>query len=295
MIYIIVMVIYGGLLNLSINHNRGIVSGNHTKQKTPIRSSLFINPRYIFLLVIFIFAINFSSAITAEPNIQIFRTNTPIDLKIQCLNNFTYCSVVAQCNITATDTFNNPIINNALMQNQISFHNYTITNLNTSLVGSYTANVICVDNGVWLPDIPFNFLVTPNGDELSISNAIIYIFSLLLAFLLFFILLYGAVKIPFDNYRNNLGEITGINYKKYIKIFCICFCYVIILWICYVAYNITLAYTSLLATSQMFLVIYRILLVLLYPIVSLYVILNVIYYIKDLKMNNLISRGFNFQ
>ena len=71
-----------------------------------------------------------------------------VDLKYPCINNGTYCSGTAACNITIFDPSNAVVVNNKAMTNLGAWHNYTLTALQTAMIGTYQDSMICTDGGL---------------------------------------------------------------------------------------------------------------------------------------------------
>lgn len=118
--------------------------------KTIILLSLFL-----VLNAYFVFAID-----------DTYKAGEDFDLKRPCWNNGSYCSASAICNLTIWQMGNgSSIINDAVMTNQVSFHNYTLSILE---VGEYQSQITCVDgadNGFET----FKIKITPTGDVRDID------------------------------------------------------------------------------------------------------------------------------
>lgn len=91
---------------------------------------------------------------------QTFKQNNAVDLKIQCIINGTYCSSSAFCNTTISYPNGNLLINNKLMTNQISYHNYTLPN--TATLGEYLCSVTCCE-GTQCGTNDCDYSITPTG------------------------------------------------------------------------------------------------------------------------------------
>ncbi len=89
-----------------------------------------------------------------------------LDFKDQCFNNGTFCSSVSLCNATIYNPNTTVLVNNQPMTNQVSFHNFTLTAVETRALGSYQATVICKDGSVEGADT-FFFEITPTGRVFS--------------------------------------------------------------------------------------------------------------------------------
>ncbi len=91
--------------------------------------------------------------------------NKEFDLKRQCINNGTYCSSSAVCNMTIFYPDGNTFLDNELMTNQISFHNVTLPSANINMFGKHPSLMVCTDSG---GDISGNgvdpFIIEVTGD-----------------------------------------------------------------------------------------------------------------------------------
>ena len=98
----------------------------------------------VLICLVCMFFIFLSFQVLAE---DIYKQNNEIDLKISCINENTksYCSSTSICNITIYNPDSSLIVSNAIMQNQIAFHNYTLNSSYTNQKGNYAGNVFCVE------------------------------------------------------------------------------------------------------------------------------------------------------
>jgi len=115
---------------------------------------------------------------------QTFKQNEPIDLKIQCIINGTYCSAAANCNTTILYPNGNLLVNNKAMTNQISFHNYTLPS--SSTLGSYFCSVTCCNNSLCGTGTDCDFKITPTGDTGMLG------FYIMLTLIILGILIFGV-------------------------------------------------------------------------------------------------------
>lgn len=116
---------------------------------------------------------------------QIFKYDDKIDLKIQCLNNGTFCPENTECNITVTYPDNTIFINNELMTNQFSYFNYTLSNDTAIyLAREYQCSIICCKDDLCGSQSSCSFILTGNGKQ-SPGTGIIVLFILFFIFILF--------------------------------------------------------------------------------------------------------------
>jgi len=72
--------------------------------------------------------------------------NQEYDLKRFCFNNGTYCSASAICNLSIYYPHGNPLVNNQVMTNNVSFHNYTLFASQINRLGDHIAQMSCIDS-----------------------------------------------------------------------------------------------------------------------------------------------------
>ena len=76
-----------------------------------------------------------------------YKQGTDVNLKYPCINNGTYCSDTAACNITIFDPDNAVVVNNKNMTNEGAFHSYQLNVTQTAMIGTYQDSMVCVDAG----------------------------------------------------------------------------------------------------------------------------------------------------
>jgi len=147
----------------------------------------------------------------------IAEQNTALDITEPCFNNDTYCSSASKCNITIKDPSQQVVINNLEMTNQGAYHNYTLNSYHLNNTGVYESSVICKD-GIYNGYDNFYFKVTPNGQELSLVQGIIYVILLIMLMILIILTILGAYSLDGKNKYDFGGKLVKINVNKYIKI-----------------------------------------------------------------------------
>lgn len=121
----------------------------------------------------------------------VYKQNSVIDFKISCYNNGAYCSDTAECNLTLYYPNLSVMINNQLMTNQVNFHNYTLPD--TSILGTYTSSVVCVDGAETSYANP-SIIITPDGYSYSSTRSTVYVILTILFFILAFIVIFMGLK-----------------------------------------------------------------------------------------------------
>ena len=102
----------------------------------------------------------------------VFKVNEVADLKIPCINNDTYCSAVAICNITIINPDGSTFVEDAVMTNSGSYFNYTLNESDTSVVGVYRTQITCFD-GTEAGYNLIEFKINNSGMEGLIADALV--------------------------------------------------------------------------------------------------------------------------
>jgi len=144
-------------------------------------------------LLLLAFAFIFTIA-NAQAN-TLFKLNDAADFKLPCVNNNTYCSVSAVCNVTVLYPNSTIFINNKPMQNQTSFFNYSFITNQLSTVGNYAYTQVCNDGANIYASS--SFTVTPNGkaSATDFMQVFIYLMFILASIGIFCTLILTIVKL----------------------------------------------------------------------------------------------------
>ena len=97
-----------------------------------------------FLIFLLIFILFIFPAMASK---GIYLQGKQINLNVPCINNQSSCSMAATCNITIENPNSMVIINQAPMQNNLNYFNYTLTSNLTNETGTYNSLMYCDDNG----------------------------------------------------------------------------------------------------------------------------------------------------
>jgi hypothetical protein len=73
------------------------------------------------------------------------------------------------------------------------------------------------------------FMVTPNGEEVSVGQSMLYVVFIFIVFLVICLLFYFVLVIPGGNERDENGNFVGIIKMKYLRVFFIAFIYGLII------------------------------------------------------------------
>lgn len=220
----------------------------------------------------------------------VYKQGTAINLKIPCLNNGTYCSESATCNATILGPLGGIIKNNEVMTQNNSIFNITLSANDTETLGQYEFTPCCNDDSS-TECSSLVFLITKTGNEIKTSESIIYVVFLLTLLFVFILTLYGAIKIPFRNKRDDDGNIVGVNDIKYLKVACIVFSYVLFLFLVGVVKSIMENYLYINGAYRVFNLLFWIMFSFLWPLVVLSFLFSLIMIVNSAKIKKVIKRG----
>lgn len=235
------------------------------------------------IVLVFILSLQFISAET-----EVYPIDKNVELKFTCTLNNAIPSDSALFNITISYPNGTTYINNkqatALGNGAFSY----LTNF--SVLGIYPVQTFCWD-GTYSYSSTGNYQITPLGNTLSTSQAIIYFVFLLSAIGLFFLALYYSIKIEWGHAKDEDGNVIGVNDLRYIKIFSISMCYILLLFISGLLRSITANYIPEIGVYTLFEWIYWIMLSLLYPIIVCSLIFALVIFISNAKFQKAIDIG----
>lgn len=97
---------------------------------------------FIVLMVLFA-SMMIVGLVSAADDELFFKSNAPIDLKMSCIVNGTYCAPTASCNLTVVKPSGEVILNNMPTTNQVSYYNYSLPGQDT--LGDYGSKLVCYD------------------------------------------------------------------------------------------------------------------------------------------------------
>jgi len=249
--------------------------------------------KYLFIFAVILFSLTFGMSLVSADTSFIFKQNTAIDLKVPVLNNDnSLVDFSTSCNLTTRYPNDNIVVQGASMTFNVNYFNYTFNNTALNALGEYSNSITCTD-GIDFGFSSFTFLITPTGTDPSISQGIIYFAILIVSIVLFVVVLWGSIALPFSNEKDSYGGILAINYKKYTKIILFFVSYLLLLWISWTAWNISQGFFFIDAGTNFFKTIFYTLLTILLPLFIGFVIFIIVVAIQDLKLEKLAKRGLS--
>lgn len=133
-------------------------------------------------------------------------------------------------------------------------------------------------------------LVTQNGYTLESAEIVLYCIVLFVLLFFWSLCVYGSFRIPFQNIKNKDDEIIKVNWKKYLKIFCISFAYVFFVMIVWFVWNLVYAYSEWYTLSNIFHLVYRFMFAVGIPLVISIWIYSLAKLKDDSKINKFVKR-----
>ena len=240
---------------------------------------MIIKPKFLILLMILLFL----PIVTAQQETLGFKKqNSCVDLIQNCAN----CTYV---NFTAIYSPDMTLLATNLATTKFgSLFNYSFCN--TSMLGTYIVNGIGDINTA--PTVfAYTFDITPSGYEISIANGMIYSVLLIIIMILFIISLVGAFSLKANNEYDIGGGLLKINFNKYYKMGLFFLSYLLLIFITFFAWEITLNFLFLSFAAKAFEIINTILWIMLAPVFIGFVAAALIKWVLDLKLQDLANRN----
>ena len=216
----------------------------------------------------------------ASANLGTFKVNSCVEIRTILNTTSVNLSSVTYPNGTSS------YLNEAMTKSGLSTFNYTYCN--TSDSGEYVYDYCDLEGNCYVN----SFNINQNGSVLTHGKATMYISFILLAIVVLFASIFGAINIPWKNQRNDEGEIISINYLKYLKLFLIVMSYVFLMFLFGLSQSIFNNYMPETGVGSFFRVMYTLMLSGLYPGIVMGFIFSFLVFIEDKKLNRMLERGY---
>lgn len=262
--------------------------------------------KYLLLLFMFALCINL---VNAQP--PAFVSSNPLGFNIEQPNQIIYkYGEPIKINLHVFNSSNGvPITNNTTCSLQLynykgdelltafaatpSGHldyEFNIPTSNITYSGTYNYHAQCnsTSQGGYVSAI---LIINAQGKEYGAAEGLVYIGIFIILIALFAFFLYGSITIPFKNPTNSFDEVTHMDYKKQVKIFCIAMAYLVFSGIVYVAWNISAGILEFTEIANFFYVFFRITLVGLMIMPIAWFVFAIIFFFKDNKLYQMLQRG----
>lgn len=245
-----------------------------------------VNYKLVLLLLVFLMPLGLAADDT-------YKQSTEVNLKYFCQQeNGVDCDASAVCNLTVLSPAEAIIVQSGGMTNQGAFHNYSLNDSQTSIVGTHTAKLVCQDTPL-IGYETFTFEITPSGTTTSTTQGLLYIALLGLGVVFFCFALYGTVKIPWKNTRHVDGTVMNVNDLKYLKLFLFFMSYTLLIFISWTGWKIGDFFLYFDVGHKVFSSIFWVLIVFLVPLFILTGLTGIMAFFHDKKLKNLMTRGLN--
>ncbi len=240
------------------------------------------------ILVIFMLALLIFPIVSAQ---LIFRKGEPVELKIPANVDGSILSATALCTINVKYPNGTYLLDNETMNNLNNGEfNVSINDSQTTALGDYESSIFCVDGGQ-NGTSTFSFGETNSGSDLSTGQSIVYVIFLMATMFTFFIALFGAIRIPFKNTVNPEGQVVSVNDLKYLKVFLIFICYVLLLFIFGITKSITENFLFLNGAHKVFQFLYAIMWAFIIPFIIVGLVLTLVLFLQSKKISGALERG----
>ena len=221
----------------------------------------------------------------------IYLQNRNIDLKVPFEVDGKAASNISTCNISIIHPNSTYITNTSVMTNENNGEfSHTVNFAEVTDLGIYKWNAYCCDVDKCASGFG-KFEITATGDTLSTGESIVYVIFLIGIIFAFLLCLYGATKIPFRNVRSQDGHIIQVNDLKYVKIICIVFCYLLLMFMFGVTRSVLANYLFLNGAYKVFNWLFWILFSFVWPLIVVSLLLTLVYYIDGKKLKKALMRG----
>ncbi len=188
----------------------------------------------------------------------------------------------------------------------INFPNLTKVNFNTAMTGSagsYNSTFCGTDTlGVYsycvtgdvdaiATDVCKDFEITVDGSNFEGPEAGIYIILIVFVFIMFIMLLFAGIGLPFFNGVDDRGNVISVEIKKYPKIMCLFLAYLLFVWFINLLLTLSRNLVSLTQFTAFFNMTFIILRASFWPVFVIMIIWFFVLGARDLKLQDFLSRG----
>lgn len=235
---------------------------------------------FIFLIGIFMITLVSAEGCDSAGFMGRFNQSTNITLTETCPT----CTFI---NLTIKNPKSEIVVLNEQMTLSNSIFNFTANASINSELGTY------IVEGHSNLDTPFKacYIITNITREISTSESFIYFILVGGVFLVFLICLWGSIAIPFANPRNEFGQMIDVSFLKYFKVGLIFLSYALFVWLMNLFLTLSNNLVTLTQYGGFFQMMMQILLNMTYVLFVIMVISFFVMGARDLKLNDLLSRG----
>ena len=227
--------------------------------------------------------------------VNVHKINTSITVQTHAYNisrGHREISPTVSCSYDLYDLEGQQLITNKLMSYSAGDEVYqlVIHAGNFTKLGEMSYTIYC-NGSNYGGYVSSGFTITQTGDLLTTGESLIYLFFLLAALSLLGFTLYGSIIIPYRNKPNPDGQVIGLNEYGYVKVICIVFSYVMLMWILGISRSIMFNYLFINGSYNLFNWAFQIMFALVWPLIVMSFLLILINYISTKKFQKALERG----
>lgn len=247
--------------------------------------------KIIFCLIIFF--ILFIPSLVSSQEVGPFPINKEFILTQNC-NNCTNCNLSSIKYPNSTIILSNKVMNNA----GSGEFNYTIPESYVIVTGKWDYRTFCWNYQTGETGIGgTTFYVTKTGTLLTVQEALIYLLLAFVSLILFFIVLYFVITLPYkDKVDLSKGLILLVPKTKYLKIGLILILHVLLVAFFNLLISIADSFSILEKSYSTLSFIFQILTILSLPLFIIIIVWAGYQMLRDIKINSLINKfGYAFK
>ncbi len=241
------------------------------------------------LIILTMFILLLAPMMSAQSSF-IFKVGEDIDLKIPVfLSDNTPALSSTTCALTVTFPNASIFIDDEPMTFNQGFYNFTVNGTRT-VNGIYPSSMSCTnvaDSGF----TTFTFEVTPTGTNLSVSGGILYVVIIVISIVLLLLVIWGFVVTPYKNERSAQGDIINLNFFKHLKVMLFFASYIMLVWISFLMWGVARNFLILGVAENIFRALFFALATALFPIGLVLLIVILLNYLNDKKIQKALVRG----
>ena len=199
---------------------------------------------------------------------------------------------VVSCTLDLYDLEGNQLVSDYKMTYLVGLEEFraTVDAGNFTRLGEMSQSVYCNSSG--FGGFESNgFIVTQTGEQIQTPESIIYLIFFLSSWALFCLVLYGSIKIPYRNPPNPDGQVIGIHEYGYLKVLCIVFNYVILMWIMGIIRSVMFNYEFINGSYKLFNWVFWVMFSFMWPLIVVSFLLILLNYISTKKFQKALERG----
>jgi len=182
------------------------------------------------------------------------------------------------------------LISNKSMTWNENYFSYNLSGSQMSTIGIHWGE-LWYANGNMSGSVIIEYEITPTGSTYTIAQSITYALLMLFSLFIFIFCTYYAFMVQGENARNMENKVIRVNYKKYLKMFLMAMSWGSLLLLVYSAWHISWSFLYATPLSNFFKMLFRIIMVLSYPIFFVGLILFIMNWVKDKKIQDMLQRG----